>query len=62
MKGEAKRIVPGHYHIHPPETLDQSTGGPAGLRRAQEFTRDRVQYLLTDYKFLEGDFQGVGFF
>jgi hypothetical protein len=58
MKSEAKRIVPGHYQIHPPDSLDQ-LGGVAALRRAQEFTRDRVLYLLTDYKFLNGDFQGV---
>jgi hypothetical protein len=58
MKSEAKCIVPGHYQIHPPDSLDQ-LGGAAALRRAQEFTRDRISYLLMDYKFLNGDFQGV---
>lgn len=54
VKGEAKRIVPDHYHIHPPDSLTRLSA-----RDAQEYTRERVRYLLTDYRFLYGDFNGV---
>jgi hypothetical protein len=58
MKTEAKRFVAEHYHLHPPETLDQ-TIRPTAARDNRDFTRDRVQYLLDGYKFLNGEFNGV---
>jgi len=54
IKSEAKRLVPGHYKLHPPDSLEI-----VSQRRAQEYTRDRVKYLFTKHRFLSGDFQGV---
>jgi hypothetical protein len=57
FKAEAKKIVVEHYHLHPPEALGVT--GPDAHRRAIEFTKDRVNYLLTDYRFLYGSFNNV---
>ena len=57
FKTEAKKVVVEHYHLHPPEALGMT--GPNAHRRAIEFTKDRVEYLLTNYRFLYGTFNNV---
>ncbi|KAG8754493.1 hypothetical protein FRC14_005013 [Serendipita sp. 396] len=57
MKTEAKRLITMHYGLFPPETLAYRHVSEV-TRRSQEFTKDRVAYLLKDYEFLNGEFQG----
>ncbi|KAG8756891.1 hypothetical protein FRC14_002550 [Serendipita sp. 396] len=57
MKTEAKRLITMHYGLFPPETLAYRHASEA-TRQSQEFTKERVAYLLKDYEFLNGEFQG----
>lgn len=50
-------MVVEHYHLHPEESL--GIVGSSAHGKAVEFTRNRVEYLLQDYKFLYGRLNDV---
>jgi hypothetical protein len=57
LKAEAKKLAPIHYLLNPPETLNLGTSN--SHQKSIDFTKARVAHLLTDYKFLYGEFNGV---
>jgi hypothetical protein len=57
MKQEAKNIVEQFYHLTP-DSLDNA-GTSNTHRTIARDTKDRVAYLLRNYRFLYGEFQGV---
>ena len=57
VKSEAKRLVPTHFRLHPPETLEI-----ANTQRTHEYTHERVKYLLYKHHFLKGELQGVSIY
>ncbi|KAG9049096.1 hypothetical protein FS842_000248 [Serendipita sp. 407] len=56
VKTEAKRLVAPHYQLAPPSL--NVNAGQAARAQAIKDTRDRVAYLLEDFRYLYGEFQG----